>query len=88
MPFLLFLIAVTSAIDLGDPFEAKMGSEFLKAGPFGGNNSVEFSDLGYPHLLQKRACPVGSSLCTRPSSLLHCLFYFVPNISQTPVGAV
>ncbi|RJE26621.1 hypothetical protein PHISCL_01035 [Aspergillus sclerotialis] len=57
VPLLFLLIAAASAIASSDPFEAKLGSEILKAGPFGGNNSIEYFDLGDPHILQKRACP-------------------------------
>lgn len=70
IPLLFLLIAVTSAIASSDPFEAKLGTEFLKAGPFGGNSSIEYSDLGDPHILQRRACPVGTSLCTSLSNIL------------------
>lgn len=73
---LFYLIYVVSALDASDLFDAEAGLEFSEAGPFSQNTSSSFdmTDLGFPHLLQKRACPVGSSLCVSMLSLSPLLF--------------
>lgn len=70
LPLVFFiLISLASAVDSDDPFDATAGSQYSDSGPFSRNSSMGFdmSDLGFPHLLQRRACPVGSSLCVSMS---------------------
>lgn len=72
IPLVLFIsIFVVSVVDASDVVDAEFGLEFSEAGPLSQNTSSSFdmTDLGFPHLLQKRACPVGSSLCISKSSL-------------------
>lgn len=73
---LLILISVVSVVDASDVFDAEVGLELSEAGPLSQNTSSSFdmTDLGFPHLLQKRACPVGSSLCISMLSLFVLLF--------------